>query len=250
MEIKKVTQLLLFFLRSFGLWPSESSGILYTIYGIVYVNLILFIFTAFIIINIFNLSDIRELIESIYMCFINVALSIKVIGILLQNSELQTMLEKIQNFKIVDDDEHALIAKRMKYFMKVLLMYYISCNLALIAIDLGVLAAKEPELIWKAWYPLDWEHNRLHFWVVYAYQSIGTQLSCNMNVTVDLFADFFMCMISLLLEILAKRMRTIGHTRIQAFVGERKQVMSSTTRLCDGDRILIDSIKMHEQICM
>lgn len=249
--VKKILRILLFVIRSSGVWPSEKSSLIYIIFGITYISIAVFIYTVFIIINIFNLQDIHDLIESIHLCFINVALSGKILTITLNNKKVRKMLYSIQQFRLIDDEERALVTKRMASFFKLLTVYYVSCNLALLGIDFVVLGAKEPQLVWKAWYPLDWQHNSLHYWIVYAYQAVGIQLTCNLNVSLDMFVNFLMCCISTCLEILGNRMKVIGHSRNTVRGGkERLRAIDSAIVAYEEKLKLIECIEMHKRICM
>lgn len=247
-DTSQITKFLLFSLRAAGLWPAaDYFNIFYRIYGLAFLTIFLYGFTVFIVINVFKLDNKDELFDAMFMCFINLAMTIKTITFMVKYQTLRDILKIIQNFRLSDDDvaEHRFVAEKMKYFLKILLIYYGSCNVALFGIDAGALVASQPELMWKAWYPLDWQHNRLHYWMVFAYQSIGMRIEVNLNITLDLFPTFLLCMMAAMLDILGRRLERIGN-ECDLFSGERGVCRGEV----DKQRFdaLVDAVRLHQEI--
>lgn len=248
-DTSKISNILLFYLRVGGLWPTgDYFPIIYRIYGLTFLTISLYGYTVFIVINLFKIENIAELIEAMFMCFINIALIIKTVTFMVKYQTLRRILKIIQNFELNDGDsvEQRFVVEKIKYFMKILLVYYIVSNLSLLGIDVGCALADEPKLMWKAWYPIDWQHNRLYYWIVFAYQSIGMRIEATLNITLDLFPTFLLSMMGAMLDILGRRMEKIGNEN-EMFGKE----LDANRDEIDKERFnaLVEVIRSHQEIC-
>lgn len=248
----KITNVILFYLRFCGLWKPAASAasiihIVYAVYGISFLMTFSGIYTLCMCINLFFIPDLKELTVASYMSLTEFALLVKAILFYLLNRKLQKLFGTLNEFVLDSDEERALVQERLQFFFKIMVFYYAVSNGGVLITEFGSAFSPVPRLPYSGWYPyLDWKHSRRDYWIVFTYQSLGMSSTCNMNVTVDSFACFFMYMISVEMELLGMRLRGMGHKDIPPAGAEAMTSMEG-----GGGRYLyqlIDQIKLHENM--
>lgn len=240
LKTNRITNFLLFFFTAFGLWPPKHA-VFYKIYGILFQFVFSFLFSVFMCINLFILENKGNMTDALHMSLTEVALFIKVVNFFVRGKAMQTMLRTIQEFKLENLDEERIIDEKLSFFLKVSIYYYGMANMAGFSGDFAALVAKDVRLPFQGWYPLDWKHNRLSYWIVFVYQGIGMFITSNLNITIELFPMFLMFMISAKVEILGRRLQMIGY--------QNHQIDSDEAPSPNKASLLINCIKTHEHIC-
>lgn len=100
-------------------------------------------------------------------------------------------------------------------------MFYCGANCAVLAGIFKTLLASDYDLPIPSWYPLDWKHNRQHYWIVYSYNAVGAFIVANVNVTMDCYAYYIMGMITAQFDMLYQQIERLG-TNLDE-VGKRVQ---------------------------
>lgn len=246
-DLRQVTRVIKFVLRICGLWkPSSGSRwtIAYAIYGILFLTTFSGFFTLCMCINLFFIPDLKELTVASYMSLTELALFVKIVYFFILNRKLQKLFGELDEFALEHEWEQNLVRERVQYFFKIMAFYYAVSNGAVSVTEIGSALTPEPKLSYSGWYPyLDWQTNRRDFWIVFGYQCLGMRSTCNMNVTIDSFACFFMFMISVQMEILGKRLNNMGHEKI--LVNANKTDYEDRTWYI---RRLINQIKLHQKM--
>lgn len=254
----KCTSIQLFYFRAFGLWPPEHPilRMIYQIYGFIFHCIFSLAYTVFMVINVFILEDMTKITDALYMSLTEVALLVKTMNFFIRAKIMQDMLAQIQSFHLETDEERKLIKDKLKFFLRISIYYYGVAYLGIYSSFYGAAVSKEVRLPYQGWYPLDWQHNNISYWITFAYQSIGMIITCNINITIELFPMFLMFMTSVQMEILGGRLQAIGHDceKIQAVRpgnGQEETVMMPFTVVQRKSlQVLIKSIKTHRDCTM
>lgn len=251
-----VTNVQLFYFRAFGLWPHKDSGRPYYYYGLIFHFVFSFAYSAFMVINLFLLDDMNQLPDALYMSLTELALFIKTVNFFVRVQSMQRMLHEILSFPLRDDGERRLIRERMIFFLKVSIYYYSCANFAIYSSFYSAVVSDEVKLPFYGWYPLDWRNSRIDYWTCYVYQVIGMWITCNLNITIELFPMFLMFMASVKMEILGRRMQTIGWpengvaARGNAAVKIECAAGSNAVDLGAAFSHIVDSIEIHRENCV
>lgn len=228
----KVTNILLFFFSIFGLWPTANKTF-YKLFSAILLTVFSLAYTIFMIINLIAFTDMSELTDSMYMSLTEIALLLKIANFIFHHSTMHYLLATIQKFELETKTEIVLAKNRISGFFKLVIYYYCCVNWTATYIDVSALFVNEPIVLpYRGWYPIDWQYNRVSYWLVYMYQVIGMAITSNLNVTIELFPIFLLFTVSLEIEVLGLRLQNTQYSR-------HKSVTSVT---------LIKLIKLHQDI--
>lgn len=244
-DLKKVTCVLLGVLRVCGLWRPVASSYtsLYTIYGTIFLAIFSGFYTLFMCIHLAILTDLNQLTDVSYMALTELALFVKIIIFFILNRKLQALYAELSAFKLETNDERTFVACRVNFFFKAMVFYYSVSNGATSLTEISTVLSNEWRLPYAGWYPfVDWQHSYTGYWITFAYQMFGMHVTCNLNVTVDTFATFFMFIISVQMEVLGMRLQTMGYGKqsLGAAAGSDTQDKSANIRR------LVAQIKLHQ----
>lgn len=199
-------------------------------------------------INLYFIPDMKELTDASYMSLTELSLLIKVIYFFVQNRKLQALFNEIYEFDLENAGEKEFVKQRLSVFFKIMIFYYLVSNGGVFITEIGSALAEEIKLPYSGWYPyLDWRNNPRDYWIVFGYQCLGMSSTCNMNVTVDTFACFFMYTISVEMDLLGQRMANMGYTNNDA-VGRNKPEFRKDSHKMEDVRRLIVYIKIHQKM--
>lgn len=210
-HLHKVSRNILIFLRVFGMWPTENPSPIYILYGQTIVLVFSLIYTALMVIQLFNLRDMKNSTEALYMTLTEVALVIKILNFMIRIVEMQAMLRSAEEFLLEDEKEEKLLRSYVGKFFKISIFYYLAAFYASSSADVAAALGDSNDLPFSAWYPyFDWEHNNRHFWILFVYQAVGMFITAMVNVSLELFAAMLMTMNSFQMEVLGIRLRRLG----------------------------------------
>lgn len=267
----RIVRVMLFFLRSFGLWHPASSWP-YRLYSYALHAVCTLLYVLSLIVGIFGLRTTNALISASAMTCTLVALNVKVLNLYRNNERIRACLHEIAEFRLQTDDscdgdggdgddgdnaaaitttdditaaaptanERSIVARRVRLFTTVAAGLYVMGNTAGASQYAAAYVRGEPPF--AAWYP---GRATVHpmFW--YWYQVGGMLMLSNLNMTMELFPSYLMYMLSVQLRVLAARMRRLGDgVRMRgAFEGARESRGQWLAR-----RKLRECIRTHQQI--
>ena len=248
LKTRGISRILVFFFFIFGLWwPKKRLATLYQVFGLIFQTVFSFLYTMFMLINLVMLTDMNKLANSMYMPLTELALFFKIANFFYRNRLMQGLLQTVNEFVLESDDEIELVKRKITGFFRVLIYYFICVNWAGLNADVSALAAKDPQLPFPAWYPVDWSHNRRDYWIAFTYQAIGMIISSNLNITIELFPIFMLFIISVKIDILGMRLQKLGLMQNKAMAS----VASKPNKDEDHSLSLLkDAIKTHQDISM
>lgn len=201
------------FFRIVGLWFTEQSTIAYKIYSYVFHFVFSAMYTASMLVHLALAPDIDTFVHAFQMTFTVVAMFIKIMNFYRHNQLIQQCFRQVAQFRMFSRKEVAFARRQHHLFLLAASTFYSVCNITNAILYVQVLFADEPRLSFSGWYPLDWQHNRAHYWTVYGYQNFGMFVATNLNVSLDVLPSYILFMTSANLEILGKRWRKIRNVR-------------------------------------
>lgn len=229
-----------------GLWPSENSTIFYTIYNILFQSIFGLIYTTFKCIYFFKTDNMQDRVFCAFVSLAEIGLFVKIVNLALRNETVQANLNKIHDFKLESIDEKNFFMSRMKIFRIMLIAYISLTSLTGVFSYLVPFFADEPILPYLAWYPLDWYHNKTHYWIVYFYQVIGMIIATNMFVFLEMYTVYLFLALSTQIDILNNRLKKIGWNGDGDGFENRNDVLISRRK--EAIATLVDCIKVHRNI--
>lgn len=197
------------------------------------------------LINLIFITDVNETTHSLYVTLTELAFFLKVMNFFWFNRGMKECMSTVNGFELKDDKEAKTIQKRMHFFNWLTYSYYIIPNLCAITASMKPLFVEKREIPFRGWYPLDWVNDDRNYVLVYAYQVIGILIEVNLNVTLDVYPNFLMHMISIQMEILGKRLKNLGSSSKGYIVSS---IDPTDTFQQSGTTDLTDCIKTHQKI--
>lgn len=249
-DLSSVTRVIIFSLRVFGLWqPARGSWTtLYAFYGIAFCTTFSGIYTLFMCINLFFIPDLHELTDASYMTLTELALLVKIVNFYILNRNMQALYVTMKAFTLENDEEREFVALRVNFFFRITIFYYSLSNGAALLTEISSALSADWKLPYNGWYPyLDWRHKSKDYWIAFTYQCLGMTSTCNMNVTIDTFAIFFMYMISVQMEVLGKRLSAMGYANTRT--GDSREKAENLKRFKDQvklHQVMLESTKIFE----
>lgn len=211
--VKRIGRFLTNYLELIGIWPSESPSLAYKLYRVT-VLLIFFIFyTAFKCLYLMDLKSVREATFFLLVCLEELSLTVKVLGLLYQHDIAWLNQEFVEQFVATEPSEKQICVQNMRLFLRMAITYCVMTNITALLSFLVPLGATQPELPYLAWYPVDWQHDRHIYWLVYMYQVVGMLIQCNTLVCIEMYFVYLMTVVSTYLEVLAYRLERIADVR-------------------------------------
>lgn len=240
-----ISRILVFHLRVLGIWFPETFSTLYFVYSAVLYTTCSFIYVVCMCLNFFFLTNLSETTHSIYMTFTCVALLFKTTNFLWYNQDMKNNWKIIHDFQLQNDDEVEFVKYRLGIYWKIWLSIYLMINATIVAAFINALMTTPRQLPFRAYYPMDWQHDDQNYWIAYTYQVVGMVVQANLNIVVEVFPGYLIYMVSVKMDILSKRLRGIGKNLKEDFVtnidSNREEQRKSITDL-------VGCIKLHQHI--
>lgn len=230
--IEKIGEHFVDYFKLLGFWL-ETKRLFSSKFHTITIFLIFFlIYTTFKCLYFTSLKDIRETTFFTFVCLSEVALVIKISIFLKRNESVRKNQIYLESFLLRSPEEQNICNNYMIEFKKIAFIYIILTNSTCILSFIVPLTLKEPTLCYLAWYPVDWQHDRRYYWMVYIYQMIGMIFQANTLICLELYTVYMLISTSTYLRVLDYRFRRIGFTPAN----------------CNKE--LIDGIKMHQWTLM
>lgn len=220
----------------FGMWPEKNSTCFYLIFAWIFLTIFSFYFTFTMCSNLFMLSTMSEVTESLYMTLTELVLTIKILNFYTHYRDLQAILETVQSFELETEEEMNLVRKKFENIRRASIFYYVVALSAGSSADVSAFFSNQTELPFPAWMPLvNWKENAMHYWFVFSYQAMCMFITTTLNIGVEVFAYYLIFGVAIMMEVLGMRMAKIGSE------GERK--LLTTVYVYP---VLIKQIKLHQ----
>lgn len=159
-----------------------------------------------------KLDNKKDLTYGLYMFLTQLCGLIKFLCFLYKNIEFQQLIKRSKVFQLETEFEERLIEKRIGFFFKIAVFYYIMAMIAIHTTELMAICAETVKLPFSAWYPfLDWEHNARDYWVAVAYQHVSITSASLLIITIDVLFSLLLFVVSIELELIGLRMSQIGY---------------------------------------
>lgn len=224
-----------------GLWKSTGHGVgpfIYRVYSVCFIIVFSLMFTAFMCANLYFLTDILQLTEMLYASMIELALIVKIINFYVNNYKLKHMMHRISAFRMENGEEEAIMRSYLRFLIKQTIIYYISANTSVNTSTAYAAIRDHEKLIYSAYYPgVDWQHNSVSYWLLFAYQYFGMTFTCFINLAIDSYFCIMMYMLSGQIAILGNRLSNVG----KYDDGKRRTSIAQRMQL-------IKLIEMHNEI--
>lgn len=196
------------------------------------------------VINFLTIDTINNATDALFPTLTVVAYCFKLVNFKLNANGMQMIFEDSMKFQFKNDNEIRVTNEKLQNLYKVVVCFMAVAHLSIVLTFFRALFVNDPpELPLPCWYPIDWQHVSLYYWIAYTYQMFGAFIILNVNATMDVFLVFMMSILCKHLEILGDRLTSIiletnttskGGTN---FIGKAKM-----------NRELIRCIKVHQTL--
>lgn len=175
-----------------------------------------------------RLDEFSQLTYGLYMFLTQFCGLIKFICFYWRNVEFRQFIHRVNSFVVKNDFEEALIARRIEFFFKVTVFYYIMAMIAIHTTELMAIFSETVQLPFSAWYPwLNWQNDVRDYWLAILYQYVAVTSASLLIITIDVYFSFLIFVVSIQLEIIGHRLQQIGSA---------VQQMNSI-RMCDAQQL-------------
>lgn len=195
-----------------GLWPIQYRfRSLYLIYGFFFQLAFTYAFVGFKLLNFITRTNLDQTTVIIFESVAEISLCIRVGNFIIQFADIIECLTTIKSFKCRNREEMLFLKKRFRLFTRVLRIYFSCASFACLFSLVAPFFADKPMLAYPAHYPfLDWQHNRIHFWIAYTYQFVGILFLAHTLILLESYHIYLLIAIGGLLDVLGLRLRRIG----------------------------------------
>lgn len=166
----------------------------------------------FMFIYLLKLSDQKDLTYGLYMFLTQFCGLIKFMCFLVNNDNFQKLVERGYHFQLESEIEEKLVQRRLQFFFKVVIFYYVMAMIAIHMTELMAIFAETVKLPFSSWYPyLDWQHNTRHYWIAVTYQHISITSASLLIITIDVLFSLLLYVVSIEIELIGLRLSNIGY---------------------------------------
>lgn len=244
-------------LYKFGVWPKNIKSISYKCYAFVVQLVFSFGYTVCLSGAVAESADFQEATVSIPLSLSCLIICTRITNFYVNNDSMQERLNEIHRFELWNRDEQSFIANRLKGFNRLSLAFSVTIYFCLLTQLIVPLFLSDIKLPLPIWFPLDWQHNSLHFWIVYVYSSMAIFVIGHMVMLLQIYTCYLMFMNTIKFEVLGMRLSRLGHQphyklcRNDELISQSKILMRGvepTILNDDFTKILVDCAKCHRTI--
>lgn len=234
---------LIYFLMVVGLWPINSIHFSWfnKVYTLIFQFIFTFAYTSFKCINFIYLTDLDIITRAMFICLTEIALIVKILNFYFRIEMMQDCLASIKQFQLLNKEEVELFNAKLVFLSRIITWYLSVTNITAVFSYMTPWFVAEPILPYPAWYPLDWSHHSLHYWIAYVYQVVGMFFQAHSLVILEVYFIFLMVSISTQFEVLSKRLERIGY-----YNGD--DCMLLIEKNAEAENILSECIRIHSVI--
>lgn len=247
-DTSKITLPILIVFGIIGLWrPKWISPNIYKYYSIFIIFTFPFLLTLTMLINLIFLKDKEQLTDSMYMTLTQLALFLKICNFCARNRSIQSLLTTVQSFELENSREETIYQKKIRFYFRILVINYFFTNWSHVMLQLRALSSSVYVDAFPAWYPFEPEEfSFVKYWTIYFHQFVGILLTSNSNVTIEMYPNFMLYMVSSQMDILCDRLKNIGYQKQKVDYSNKKNQMGIDQR--ETLFILKKCVKTHQDI--
>lgn len=229
-------------LNTFGVWRKNNS-ISYKIYAYTIHLVFSFGYTVCLSGAVFESVDFQEATVSIPLSLSCIIICTRITNFYVNNDSMQHRLDEIHKFELWNRDEQLFIDQRLKGFNKLSFAFTVTIYFCLLTQLIVPLFLSDTKLPLPIWFPLNWQHNRIHFWIVYMYSSMAIFVIGHMVMLLQIYTCYLMFMNTLKFEVLGIRFSRLGYQRGYQQHFELEWILND-----NFTNTLIDCAKCHRKI--
>lgn len=203
-----LSRFLIFILHVYGLFPKKHNSLkYYWMYSYIFhffISLCFVIFaTIYIIINI---TDIEKTTDAMYTTLTILAYLFKMFNYYYYKEEIVNFVAKLYALQEFNNpDEVALSNVKERDVSRLSYAFLFAGHLAIGTSCFKAFSKENPEMPLVCWYPLDWQHDSLSFWILYPYSVICAFVIMHVNITLDCFSYYLMDTVATQLDLTGER---------------------------------------------
>lgn len=203
-----------YFLKIFGIWPSEVStkflSILYNFYGLMIVIIVCIMYDLTLILNMPHVENKQEATENFCVNLTFLAFFGKFINFKIFVRQIQRALHHADDFTLENDQEILFAGRKMQFFKTLCTNFYVAVNVCLCLSFIGPFVVQKVTLPVAAWFPFDWRSNPTTYAWLYIYQVFNQLVQANVNISLDLFMAYLMHVASIKLGVIGLRLEKLN----------------------------------------
>lgn len=195
--------------------PPGVSGVSYVIYAVTLNLLVTFLFPLSLLARLFFTRNLQEMCENLTITITDIVANLKFVNVYLvrrQLHEIRVLLRCLDARALQVGNPEELAALRgevenaksgFRYFARIFVFgTTLSC--------LRVAIAPERQLLYPAWFGLDWRHSTRAYVGIYVYQLFGLIVQAVQNCASDSYPPAYLCLLTGHMRALELRVRRIG----------------------------------------
>ncbi|KAH8373819.1 hypothetical protein KR200_004985 [Drosophila serrata] len=196
--------------------PKGISGVIYAVYAILINVVVTILFPLSLMARLFFTHNMQEMCENLTITITDIVANLKFVNVYLvreQLHEIRVLLRRLDaRAKEVGHPEELAalrseveIAKSgFRYFARIFVFgTTLSC--------IRVAIAPERQLLYPAWFGVDWQRSTRAYVVIYIYQLFGLIVQAVQNCASDSFPPAYLCLLTGHMRALELRVRRIGY---------------------------------------
>lgn len=198
-----------------GLWPDERPttsrlhAIAYTVYAVAFQLLLTVAYDAFKCINFLYMTDLTVITRAMFICLTELSLAVKIGNFWYRVRELQR-LDVSNGIELRGAGERRIMRRALTFLRRIVVWFMVTANTTGVFSYLSPVLVAEVMLPYPGWYPLDWEHSRRDYWLLWSYQVLGMFCQIQALVIIEVYFIYLMVVASAQLDVLASRLEAIG----------------------------------------
>lgn len=229
-----------------GVLTPNQRSLAYRTYG--YFGL--FIFCVFnstlMVVNLIFFTALSEIVTPLWTTLELTCVMIKSLHFYYYNVEVMALIDRLDTFILEDNCECALMHKFIHGMKYITVTTSVCAFCAINAYTVMLISISvEPVIAFPAWLPfLDWKHKTLDFWIATVFSHVSVHYSALLLMSIDFIVIFMMCVVSVQIEIIGKRLAVIGVHAKQT----NENVHKSTQRLIQCIRLHKDALEFTDNV--
>lgn len=215
-ETKRVFRIILIALKCLGLYPDKNAGVSYYIYSFIFNTIVTVYYPITMVVDLFLLEDPNQLFQNTSVTFAEILCAIKSLNTFFKRKQLRRINELLEHLdnrveEVGDHDEQRYLKKIVKTANRILISYFIPFTVVALTCFLPAVFSEKRRLLYSAWFPVDWKNSDTTYYIIIAYQLIGTWFNIYQNMLNDSYPGLYLWILKGHFRALNIRVSKIGH---------------------------------------
>lgn len=195
-----------------GVWPPDHKPLWYKFYSIILFGIVFLIFPSLIVLNLFVVTNLNGVIETLLPCSTCALASIKGYLIFQNRNKLEKLFDIIRQLDaaVKTDEQRNLIETALKESKKLVIffsfLYYGGVNSAFLLAFLS----KDTILMWPSWIPFNYEYSMILYNCIIFYQYISSLFVAIIDTSADLYGSCLNKVLRAHLDVLGMQLEHLG----------------------------------------